>query len=124
MFVKNNSKSVTNVGGLMVLRPGNNEVDAKAWKEATKIAEIQDMIKAKRLEVVSGGAAESSGQQEEPADDAPQSLSDMNAPEAAALVAETNDPDTLERWMKDEQRVTVKKAIEAQLEKLSTEDEP
>lgn len=117
MFVKNLTKSVTNVGGLFVLRPGNNEVDADAWKEAMKIAEVQDMVKAKKLEVVGGG---SSGKATK---SAPQSLADMNATDAAALIGETHDPDTLAKWLKDEQRVTVKAAIQKQQEVLSTKDD-
>lgn len=131
MFVKNNEARIHNLGGAVILNPGVNEVDDKAWKTALAGGSkdgkgetpkaLQALLDEKKIEVVSASAAKASSSGDAPPPST-QSLSDMTVPEASDLIGQTFDRDLLARWRKEDERVGVRNAIDEQLEVLKLEE--
>ncbi|HEX5034650.1 MAG TPA: hypothetical protein VFW62_09235 [bacterium] len=113
--------------GEMRLIPGMNDVPERVWNEVkdhplVKMRVEKGLISLRPQQKAKlAGDGESTGQDDN--GDGLTSLGEFSAKEAEALVKETFDLPTLERWQGEETRKGVLKAIEAQIDSLKIEDE-
>ena len=122
-YTKSNLLGVPYSSGTFYLKPGVNEVDDAVWAEVKKSGILSHQIGGGFIQEVfkaeSAASIEKSGESE-----AIKGLSELNATESMAVIAETYDEDLLKAWAKTETRKTVQKAIAEQLEKVELgEDE-
>ena len=108
VLIKNNLPSIIGTkldGDFVRLLPGVNELTEKQWKAFDDLPVIKFHIGEGNIELVEVKAEAK--------------LSDMNAKEAAKLVASTVDKGLLERWAADESRKVVLDAIEKQMDAIA-----
>lgn len=109
---------VNSAGKVKVILPGNNEVDDKIWASIKKNPQIDKMLKEKKLELVTEATPKEG--KTAPGEEVAVELSSMNAKMAAAVVAETYDMKTLEKWSESDSRRQVVRAVEKQIHRIKT----
>lgn len=102
VLLQYNDKRFHKIGFFFTLSPGVNEVDAKAWADAEKIAGVRYLLKQGTIEVIKAGVGEAS-------------LKSVKPATAAKLVADTYDVALLDRWLGEETRPNITEAIKDQL---------
>lgn len=108
MLIKNNLPSIIGTKldeDFVRLLPGVNELTEKQWKAFDGLPVIHFHLGEGNIELIQAKAEAK--------------LSDMNAKEAAKLVASTVDKGLLERWASDESRKVVLDAIEKQMDAIA-----
>ena len=109
MLVKYNGASLYKCCG-MRLMPGTNDVSKDVWERAKKHPAIKSRIKDGKI--VFNGAKPSDSEDLGP-------FEGKNAKDSIEVVEGTLDREVLKKWKDEETRVTVLKAIDAQIEKLT-----
>jgi hypothetical protein len=94
----------------VVLKPGVNDIDPKAWELVKGTLAMKHHLKEGTIEVLSNAPAK-----------AEVKLSELDQAEALEVVGLTLDRDLLIKWAKGEKRQPVNEAIGAQLEKVKVE---
>lgn len=121
MLLKSNKTGLLGIDSL-VLKPGVNQVDGKAWESLKKHPTIQTLLDEGEIEEVTEGE---DGQPGEDGlnDNEQQQLAKMQPLAASKLVKDTADERLLKGWSKNETRPSVKKALAEQLKALKAEPE-
>ncbi len=117
MIVNHKRSGVLNADGV-VLKPGPNQVDIKAWENSRKHPMIKKLMDLGEIveESEFDENLKLSAKEEKSADET--ILSPMKIPQAKALVEETVDLELLEQWKKSEKRNQVIGSINSQIDKL------
>jgi len=119
VIIINNTKSpiaTTHESARYTLKPGVNDVPPAVWEawRATKVMKFH--LEEGNIKEPSKGAA---GVEEPELEETVPSLAKLSITKSCELVRATFDQELLEKWIGDEQREKVLKAMERQLEKIA-----
>jgi hypothetical protein len=136
MFVKYNKEGILSLpvpgGSAIVLKPGvNPNIKENDWSEVAKNPIIKKKIDdgiivpmPSKLKIASNAEEKKKIKEEiqsELNSGAAKELAEYTVKEAAKLITETYDVEILKQWKYEENRSTVQKAIDEQLELISSE---
>ena len=107
MIVKNNSKYIKHIGKF-TLNIGPNDVKESAWGKVKDHPFVKAWIEDKELEIIEGSTND---------------ITKLSASEAIEVVEYTFSTTKLKAWLEDEDRKTVKTAIEKQIKELEGEED-
>lgn len=109
------------------LRPGWNEFPSLVWKMYENHPEITKMIKEKKIELLNEKVTVVKGKKKTVMvigmNDEPVNLMDFQEDRAVEICKGTLNRDILNRWLDDETRNKVKKALELQIKPLLPENQ-
>lgn len=117
MIVKYNHPGILVIGykqSSVRLMPEINEIESSVWDEVKNNPVIVQMLKDKKLEVISL-KEEKKAEDGKPVDDSKSTLDGFQYKKAVALVKNTVDRDLLKKWKSHEKRPSVLQAIDEQL---------
>ncbi len=100
----------------IVLKPGVNDVDPKAWAAWRETAVMKHYLEE-------GKIVEPNAEAEAEKEPEVKTLKGLNVKESIALVKATFDQELLGKWIEAEQRENVLKAMEKQLEAIAIKTE-
>jgi hypothetical protein len=107
MLIENTEANIKNLGDIVTLMPGVNDVDPALWDKAQKIALVQHFLKSGVLKVVSGGS------------ESHKDIAALEEHEALELVDRTVDHNLLTAFAEQDKRGAIRKAIDKQLAKIT-----
>lgn len=111
--------------GMIVIKPGISEVDAKDWPEFKKQKDVAEMLergltdpKGCRKDGIGNLVVISDGKEKKADDNGSKEKVPGNQGDAVALVEKTEDTELLKKWLAADERVKVKNALEKKLAEI------
>lgn len=103
---------------LIVLKPGNNEMEENVWESLSKHPKVQERINTGKYIMIAPDLVSEEDKKIEEENGASESLSGYSVSKAKDLVKGTYDLELLEKWETEESRSKVKAQIKSQIKKV------